>query len=112
MNLLEETIEKIKEAGLNIEDIIFIGSKDGRYRCTWEEFLVLANREYDEGYGSNEVASDLIILFKDNSRMYRGEYDGSEWWDVIRPLQIPVESKPIATLFTPWGRELGTTDDD
>ncbi len=41
--------------------------------------LALMNREYDSGYGRQEV--DGTIVFKDGTWLSRGEYDGSEWWE-------------------------------
>ena len=99
MNLLEETIEAIKQSGHEIEDIVFIGSQSSGHSCTWSEFVFLANRYYDKGYGSQEVAFDLIIVFTDGSTMWREEYDGSEWWRYALQFKMPTETKPIKTLF-------------
>ncbi len=81
MNLLKETLQMLSDIKKRESDIEFIGSGDGQYSCDFEDFCKLANVEYDEGYGGNEVASDLVIVFTDNSWLSRGEYDGSEWWD-------------------------------
>ena len=97
-NLLKETKEAIKKSGHKIEDILFIGSEKSGHSCTWEEFEKLADVEYDGGYGASEVAQDLIIVFKDNAKMWRGEYDGSEWWNYSTPFQMPKELKPIKRL--------------
>lgn len=35
----------------------------------------------NSGYGSPEIATDLVIRFSDGRSMWRAEYDGSEWWD-------------------------------
>ena len=99
MNLLEETIIAIKMYGHTIDDIIFIGSADGEYSCTWEEFAELANTEYDDGFGEQRVATDLIIQFSDDGRLYRVEYDGSEEWEYAGPLRVADEPKPIRNLF-------------
>jgi hypothetical protein len=98
MNLLQETIESIKDSGHSPSDIMYIGSRDG-YSCTWEEFQTLANREYDDGFGGAEVADNLEIIFTDGSGMTRGEYDGSEWWQYSKPFIMPKETKPITSLF-------------
>lgn len=79
--LLNETIDDIKLSGHTIEDIAFIGSLDGSYECTFEEFSQLADFTYDSGYGASYIATDLIIMFKSGKMMWRGEYDGSEWWE-------------------------------
>lgn len=77
-NLLNETIEVLEKYGKTLEDVVWIGSKDGY--ITLETFKKLADIEYDNGFGAAEVAQDLIIVGKD-FYMTRGEYDGSEWWN-------------------------------
>ena len=52
----------------------------------------MAKFKYDCGYGSAYVARDLIILFKDGTRLERSEYDGSEWWRAVKPLVRRLES--------------------
>lgn len=99
MNLLQETIEDIKESGHAPEDIIFIGSETSGHACTWDEFTMLADKEYDAGFGAQKVADDLIIVFSDGVRMWRHEYDGSESWHYSRPFKMPNESKSIKNLF-------------
>ena len=46
----------------------------------WENFKEVANVEYDSGFGSPQVAEDLIIMGSD-FWLERHEYDGSEWWE-------------------------------
>lgn len=98
MNLLHETEQDIEESGHAPEDIVFIGSRESGYRCTWEEFTHLADIEYDNGYGAQEVATDLEIVFRDGATMWRHEYDGSEAWFYSTPFTMPAESKPITRL--------------
>ena len=93
-NLLEETREVMELHDQQPEDITFIGSdstsEEGlRYHTTWDKFIVMADREYNAGYGGTFVALDLIIEFKDGSRMYRSEYDGSEGWVFSSPCVTP-----------------------
>jgi hypothetical protein len=99
MNLLQETVEDIKRSEHTVEDIIFIGSEESGYYCSWEEFRVLADRDYDNDYGASKVAVDLIIVFADGVKMWRGEYDGREWWEYSTPFQFPQSAKPIKSLF-------------
>ena len=99
MNLLEETIECIEiDTGKKFTDIIFIGSQTSGYSCTWDEFIILADLEYDSGYGAQEIASDLIIVFNDNSVMRRGEYDGAEAWEYTPQFSMPKKLKKIKQL--------------
>ena len=98
MNLLSETIDAIKDSGHTPEDIYFIGSRESGHSCTWEEYKKLADIEYDKGYGSQKVARDLIIVFKDGSSMCREESHAAEWWSFARPFQLPTEQKTISRL--------------
>jgi hypothetical protein len=98
MTLLAETIEAIEKSGHSITDVVFIGSEEG-YECTWQEFETLANKSYDSGFGAAEVAKDLIVVFSDGTKLWRGEYDGSEWWEYSTPFKKPAECKPIKRLM-------------
>lgn len=95
MNFLKETVEGIKKSGHKTSDIVFIGSEKSGHQCTWKEFTKLADIEYD---GGAEIAGDLIIVFSDGGKMWRGEYDGSEWWEYSPPFKQPEVKLPIRTL--------------
>lgn len=99
MNLLKETKAAIEFSGHKSEQITFIGSEESGHQCTWEEFIVLADKNYDAGFGAQEVAKDLIIVFDDGQKMWRGEYDGSEWWEYSTPFTRPEKSKKIKNLI-------------
>ena len=86
VNFLKETISVMNGYKLDPKEIIYIG--DRKSSCSWEEFQEIANVEYDNGYGGAEIIQDLIIVFKNGVEMYRGEYDGSEWWEVHIPFNI------------------------
>jgi len=99
INLLEETIRAIREYNEKPENIEFIGSEEGDYSCSWDEFKALADREYDSVNGGQRVASDLVILFKSGKRMWRDEYDGTEDWECFEPIVVKDGAKPIKSLF-------------
>jgi hypothetical protein len=101
-NLLEETKEIMKMEKLNPNEIIFIGSESSGHSYTWEEFELLSNIEYDNSYGGQKIATDLIIVFKNRTVMVRGEYDGSEWWEVIEPFKMPKKKLSISTYGIPY----------
>jgi len=103
-SLLEETVSAILKSGHTPKNIIFIGSEESGHECTWEQFEQLANIDYDSGYGGQEVAQDLIIVFSDGQKMWRGEYDGSEWWEYCTPFKRPDVQFEINTLKCPDGR--------
>jgi len=88
-NFLEET----KKALAGKPRIKFIGSSDEEYSCTWGQFCTLADFEYDSGYGCQEIASDLVIVFEGGGWLSRQAYYGSEWWHHNK---VPVKkSNPI-----------------
>jgi hypothetical protein len=79
MNLLTETVQSMTAHGKSANDIAWIGGKD--FYISPEDFFFSAKDvDYDCGYGSAEVATDLVVAFKDGSWLSRGEYDGSEFW--------------------------------
>lgn len=47
----------------------------------------LQSINYDSGYGMQELHG--TIVFKDNSWLERGEYDGSEWWQKCQTPKEP-----------------------
>lgn len=98
-NFLEETIEAIERSGHKISDIYFIGSLDGAYECTWNEFSSLADFEYHSGFGGQEVVKDILIVFNDGQTMTRGEHDGSEWWQYSKPFKKQETTIPIKRLI-------------
>ena len=82
MNLLKETLDIIRLIGKDEKDIMWVGSEDGKYAISWNEFKEIAEKtNYDEGFGAQEIAMDLVIVFSDGSWLERAEYDGSEWWE-------------------------------
>lgn len=85
-NLLKETLDELQENGKSFECVLWIGSEDGH--ITKELFLELANIDYDNGYGGQEIASDLVLV-GDGWWLERGEYDGSEWWEFKSPPVMP-----------------------
>lgn len=111
-NLLHETIDDIRLSGRTPDDIIFIGDEKTGHECSWEEFISLADREYDAGFGSNEVILSLVIVFSDGQKMWRDEYDGSECWVYSIPFKRPSEKREIKTLFVENCGENYNPDED
>ena len=95
MTLLEETKDAIASSGHTEADIVFIGSEKTGHQCTWDKFCDLANVEYDAGFGAAQVAQDLRVVFSDGQQLWRGEYDGLEWWEHSTPFLRPDASLPI-----------------
>jgi len=79
INLLEETMTMLAEHGKSEKDIVWLGCND--FQITWENFKeVAAKANYDNGYGSPQVAQDLKIVGI-NFEVLRYEDDGKESWD-------------------------------
>jgi len=113
-NLLHETLADMESMGHTPADVAYIGNlaEEGRRSCTWDQFVVLADVEYDCSFGAAEVAQDLVIMFSNGDRMERAEYDGSEWWERIRPLSPPpTPGEPITTLVGQYWPSLADLHD-
>jgi hypothetical protein len=93
--LLKETIDLIENHGYTYKDVLCVRGDD--YRFTWDEFVSLADVEYDSGYGSAQVATDLMVIGKD-WYMSRSEYDGAEDWQFHKMPSIKLPSKKPRSL--------------
>jgi hypothetical protein len=51
--------------------------------------LSFLDREYDDGYGGQELHG--YIWYADGTWSDRSEYDGSEWWDTHIRAALPVK---------------------
>ena len=82
INLKEETIEILKHWGKTVDDVMWVGSMDGKYALSWLEFEKIADKiEYDNGYGGQEIYEHLVVVGND-WWLERYEYDGAERWDL------------------------------
>ena len=95
-NFKEETLKKLKEYGKTVEDIKWIGCRS--FKIPPDLFWELADRFYDCGYGSTEVAPDLLIA-GDNWWLERHEYDGAEWWEYKKIPNEPDKTIDIPSVF-------------
>lgn len=94
-NLLLETKEILEVNGKTIEDIKWVGN--GKYFVDINKFLEISNTDYDDGYGSQQVACDLIVV-GDDWWLERREYDGSEWWELKSMPSKPEEYMDLKYL--------------
>ena len=91
INLKDETLEILNEHGKTWDDVEWIGSVSRNLTIDKNQFLILADREYNNGYGGNEVSLDLVVVGED-FWLERHEYDGSEWWEFRR---APVKNEQM-----------------
>lgn len=104
--LLNQTITIMERNNLEASNIDFIGSSDGNYVCSWEEFTSLAKDLVVDRFPC--VANDLIIVFKDRSRLIRRSVDDlSEHWDYIKPFTQKPHPKCIKSLEVRWKNSKG-----
>ena len=65
--------------------------KQGYTKEEYNIFLESLNFTYDDGYGGQELFG--IIWCEDSTWLSRGEYDGSEWWEVNKYPEISNDMK-------------------
>lgn len=93
-NLLEETLEILHENGNTFDDVLFIQGDD--FEITKDNFEEVAKKtDYDDGYGAQHVATDIVLVGKD-WWIERYEYDGSEWWEYK---SIPTEKDKVEHIY-------------
>jgi hypothetical protein len=95
-NLKDETLEELSEHNKTVDDIVWVGSRDGVIPV--DEFLREADFAYDDDFGLAEVARDLVVAGTDWC-LYRHEYDGAEWWEFL-DLSAPNRRLKNYSLFS------------
>ena len=90
VSLLQQTLEMLQDYDLTEDDVIWVGSED--FSISWEDFKLFADVEYYSGYGSPEVATDLVIV-GEGWWLERSEYDGSEWWSMKQAPKQPLQQR-------------------
>lgn len=92
-NLYKETAEFLLENGKSMSDIVFVSGNG--HEIPLDNFIKAAKSyDYDDGFGSEEVPIDLLVVGKD-WWIERHEYDGSEWWEYKTLPQRPKTIKEI-----------------
>lgn len=95
MNLLDETKSAISRSKHSTDDVRFVGSRDEKLGIPWSQAEKVLDIDYDAGYGGQEIAADLVVVFTDGGFLRREEYDGSEWWEYEPPFRGPETQKPF-----------------
>ena len=97
MNLLQETTDMLTLYDKTWDDVLWIGGTE--FTISIEDFKRLADQEYDDGYGSTEVADDLKVVGKD-WWLERYAYDGAEGWTYKAYPTKPSEQKAVQRVIT------------
>lgn len=104
VDLIQETKDFMAAFGYTKQDIQWIGGRD--FTIPISDFWNSKPQIYNAGYGSQEVAMDLTIVFKDGSWMEREEYDGSEWWVHRRCPSMPLRIESVKKFTAPYDSSL------
>lgn len=94
-NLLQETIDVLREHDKTIYDIKWFGCYD--FTIPESQFQELFDVEYDAGFGSQEITTDLIVC-GDDWWLEREEYDGCESWAFKTMPTRPKEERRVKTI--------------
>lgn len=110
-NFLQYTSSVIRNNGYDYSDVAIVGSGQSAHRCTWLEFVALADFtvEMGDGWGA-KVASDLTILMKDGGRFLLMDFDFGPEWMCVKPLaDVGAEAVPITHLINHTAHIMGFT---
>lgn len=96
-NFLQETLEILTANGKTPADVSWVGEEDDRYCISWEQFMAIADFDYNNVEGGSDIATDIVVVGHD-WWLERHDAEGAEWWEyktLPRPKQ---EAKPFANL--------------
>ena len=94
VNLWDETQIFLSNLGLTWDDVVYVACDN--YKITKENFERVAREtNYDAGFGSAHIASDLVLIGCDWWAV-RSEYDGREWWQLHK--RPDVDNYPIIAV--------------
>lgn len=106
LNLLAETVKQLEANNKTTQDVEWVGNRSGNYSIDWAKFESIANVDYYESYGGQEISENLVVVGKD-WWLERGEYDGSEWWEFK---SLPIRQSNPESFETVLRSELKRTD--
>lgn len=92
-NLLQETIDVLRTQGKTPDDVVWVGSRNGRQVIhNWREQF---NFTYNNGYGGHEIPIELVVV-GEGWWLERHEYDGSEWWEFKTKPTLKLSASPAS----------------
>lgn len=96
ISILGDKLNEIKCARLtrdytfdDSDDVSYIELKQGYTPINLDLFLSELDFNYDNGYGGQELFG--TVWLNNGVWLERGEYDGSEWWEIKEYPIIPAE---------------------
>lgn len=109
-NLYDEIEDVLDEHGHSIDEIAWVSLNDSivPVDVDVDEFLETAKDfDYDPGYGTVAVDTELIVMLECGDWLERSTYDGSEWFDYRS-----VPTRPEMTSSTDMRRLIRNDDYD
>lgn len=105
VNLKQETLKAIKNLGYKPEDIRYIADSNMEYLIPIDKFWEYADFEYDsqESHKYSMVNENLIIGFRDGSRLVRDRNSGGESWTYKQNLYDRMYTDEINIAESVWG---------
>ena len=88
----------LEENGKTIFDVLWFGTKEAVFDVDIQKLFSV---DYDDGFGGQEIPSELIVVGED-WWLERHEYDGSEWWEFKTMPVKPTAIKQGANLLQRW----------
>lgn len=84
-NAAQEILEHINKVAKTVKHIkVYLDNDEILYEGPYTIATILAlDFDYDSGYGGQELFGH--IWYADGTWSNRGEYDGSEWWELVEP---------------------------
>lgn len=112
-------IDWIKKAGINVNYIDWIGSRDGEYVMSWRHFAPkFGNQIYDTEDAKTELPEDLVIVLNDGSWYEREEpfHDLVHRWaptaDIYSKYYSYISALHSPSSATAWYRFWELNDED
>ena len=112
-NLKDETLKILAKHGHTADDVVWVGTLE--FAIDKELFWRLADRLYDDGFGGQEVARDLLVV-GESWWLERHSYGGAEWWEYKIMPAMPDAMKPVERVIRDadhwWLSLYGMNQDD
>jgi hypothetical protein len=106
INLFQETVEFLVYLGKTPKDVKFVFNGGNNTYNTWEWFEKNANFEYDNfpkpKAGMGVTLNSQLKIVGDNWWLERFEYEGSEYWTIMRLPSIEGKLKAPLKLKEEW----------
>lgn len=108
-NLREETIKAIEDADHTTDEVAWVGTDDGEYAISWDEFEKISDFWYDNDLGSAKIPMNLVVKFYSDDWLERYEYDGWEYWEYNHLPKAGLTPKKFE-LTVDWANDYIITD--